>query len=276
MYKTSELRKYPRLFHAFSTKADGNMANVILGRKVDFRKVLKNRKEFLSKIGVDINSCVCMWVMGENGVAEVNRKDFGISMKDYKKAVKIDALITNKKNLYIFLLTADCAPVIIYDPVKRAVGLVHAGWKGVDEEIVNKVIKRLREKYKSKAKDLVIGIGPSARRDSYIKENPSQRNKVEWKGFIKKVMTRKGRHPGFSSGSREMLKKNQHDEGEGFYKVDFVGLCKKQLVESGIKRKNILDCGIDTIKDSRFFSHYREKGMDIGKQGRFACIVGLK
>lgn len=251
MLQISKLRKYPRLFHAFSTKADGNMANVISGGKVDFNKVLENRKNFLSKINVDINSCVCMWVKGEDGIAEVNTKDFGISMKDYKKAVIIDALITDKKNLYIFLLTADCAPVIIYDPVNHAVGLVHAGWKGVDLGIVRKVIKRLSDLYESKPENLIVGIGPSARRDSYIKENPAQEDDLKWKGFISTLEN-------------------------GKYQIDFVGLCKKQLVESGVKVKNIFDCEIDTVKDNRFFSHYREKSMDIGKQGRFTCIVGLK
>jgi YfiH family protein len=276
MLQITKLREYPKLFHAFSTKDNGNMANAILGEKVDFNKVFENRKNFLSKINVDINSCICMWVMGEDGIAEVNTKDAGVSMKDYKKAVKIDALVTNIKNLFIFLLTADCAPVILYDPVKEAVGVAHIGWKGADLGIVRKVIKRLSDLYKSKSEDLIIGIGPSARGESYIKKNPSQRNKIEWKGFIKKVTTRKGRHPGFSSGSREMLKKFQHDKEEEFYKVDFVGLCKKQLVESGVKEKNIFDCGVDTAKDSLFFSHYREKDKYINKQGRFACIVGLK
>lgn len=227
------------------------MANVILGEKVNFSKVLQNRKNFLSKINVDINSCVCMWVMGEDGVAEVNTKDTGVSMKDYKKAVKIDALITHKKNLFVFLLTADCAPVILYDPVKEVVGVAHVGWKGADLGIVRKVIKRLSDLYELKPKDLIVGIGPSARKESFIKENPSQRNKVEWKGAIKKM-----------SGNK--------------YQIDFVGLCKKQLVESGVKEKNILDCGIDTVKDGRFFSHYRDNDEDIEKQGRFACVVGLK
>ena len=227
------------------------MANVILGKNVNFKKVLQNRKEFLSKINVDINSCVCMWVLGEDGIKEVDKKDVGYSVKDYKKAVKVDALITDRKNLYILLLTADCAPVILYDPVQKAVGVVHAGWRGADKEIVMKAIKNLSDLYGSKPEDLIVGIGPSARKDTFIKNNPKQLKDPKWKEFIKKV-----------SGDD--------------YKVDFVGLCKKQLNDAGVLSKNIFDCEVDTIKNKHFFSHYREKDGDINMQGRFACVVGLK
>lgn len=251
MYQIPKLLQFPGFFHEFSTKEDGNMANVILGKEVNSKKTLENRTRFLDKLGVDIEKCICMWVLGKDGVKVVKRQWVGASMRDYKFAVKIDALITNQKGLYLFLLTADCAPVILYDPVKSVVGLIHVGWKGADLNIVKKVIKSLSSKFKSNPKNLIAAIGPAARKHSFIKKDPSQKNDPKWKPFLEKV-------------------------GPAKYKVDFVGLCKKQLVEAGIEEKNIFDSGIDTVGDKRFYSHYLDGKKHLSVQGRFACVVGLK
>lgn len=250
MYQIPQLLKLPKLFHSISTREEGNMANSILGQVINFEGVLKNRKNFLKKVNVPINSCVCMWVLGEDGVKIADSRLAGVSMRDYKKAIKIDALITNKKGLYLFLLTADCAPVILYDRVNQVIGLVHVGWKGADLEIIKKVVKSCKNEFNSNPKDLIIGIGPAARKDSFIKESPSQVESPKWKGFIEPV-------------------------GDNKYKVDFVGLCKSQLVEEGILEKNIFDSQIDTVKDNRFFSHYRDKNSPLNIQGRFVCVVGI-
>ena len=87
--------------------------------------------------------------------------------------------------------------------------------------------------------------------DSYIKENPSQLNDPRWKGFVKNA--------------------------EGInYMVDFVGLAKKQLLDAGVKKENIFESGIDTVKDKRFYSHVRDGSKDLKYQGRFACVVGIR
>jgi hypothetical protein len=146
---------------------------------------------------------------------------------------------------------ADCTPIIFFDPVKESLGFVHTGWKAADMNIVSKANKRLSNLFGTKPKNLIVGIGPSARKDSFIKENPSQKDDPKWKGFIENV------------------------DGERF-KVDFVGLGRKQLIEAGVLEKNIFDCEIDTFSEERFFSHARDGKLPINKQGRFACVVGLK
>jgi len=251
VYQIRGLLNYKDLFHAFSTKDEGNMANAILGKTADFKKVLESRENFLDKLGIPIDHCICMQVLGEDKFEVADPSSAGASLKDYKKAIKTDALITDKSGLYLFLLTADCAPVILFDRVRKTLCLVHVGWKGADLEIVKKVLRKLKDLYGSEPKDLVAGIGPAARRNSYIKENPSQISDIKWQPFLEKATN-------------------------GGYKVDFIGLLKKQLLDVGIKGENIFDCGIDTVKDTRFFSHLRESKLPIGAQGRFACVVGLK
>ena len=75
------------------------------------------------------------------------------------KRIKCDAVITNQKKIPIGVLTADCAPIIIFDPKKTIISVVHAGWKGAFKEIVKKVINFLKKKG-SNIKDLIVVIGP--------------------------------------------------------------------------------------------------------------------
>ena len=227
------------------------MANLINGKVTDYEKVLDSRKHFLKKIDIDINKTICMWVTHGNKIIEADEKLTGVSMLDYRNAVKVDGLITDKKGIFLFLLIADCLPVIIYDPVKRVVALVHAGWKGIDLKIAKEAAHFLIKSYKSDPKNLIVGIGPCVYKESFIKENPSQIGDPEWKGFIK------------------LLKNN-------IYSVDLLGFTKKQLLECGIFQENIFESGIDTAKNNNFFSHIREGKLPIDKQGRFACVVGLK
>ncbi len=250
MYQIPKLLKYKELFHVFSEKSDGNMANSINGVVYDFPDVVNSRRKFFRRIGVDINKTVCIWGVHGDDIVESPEESIGISMIDYKKAVKCDGFVTNKKRVYLFLLIADCIPLIVYDPVVEVVALVHAGWKGVDLEIAGKAVKQLKLKYKSKAENIIVGIGPCARKESFIKENPEQMNDPRWKGFINKVSVNS-------------------------YSIDLVGLTKKQLIEAGIKRQNIIDCGIDTVTDKRFFSHVRDGNNHISRQGRFACVAGM-
>ena len=92
------------------------------------------------------------------------------------------------------MLTADCAPVIIYDPRKIVVSVIHAGWKGAYKGIVQKVVNYLVKKG-SKKKDLVSVIGPSISVSSYEVKNDfykkflkqSKKNKVFFK-LIRKRM----------------------------------------------------------------------------------------
>ena len=251
MFQIPQLSKHKGLFHVFSEKSDGNMANSISGVIYNFDQVLKNRKKFLEKVGVDSNKTVCMWVTHGDEIIDADPKTAGVSMRDYSKAIKVDGLMTNRKGLYLFLLIADCLPIIIYDPVAEAVGLIHAGWRGVDLEIAKKGVEKFKSKYKSKAEDIIAAIGPCAQKESFIKENPEQLNDPRWRDFVTPVFYS---HP-----------------AQIFRKADSLN-----VLDAGIKKENIIDCGIDTVKDKRFFSHVRDCNNNISRQGRFACVVGLK
>jgi hypothetical protein len=79
----------------------------------------------------------------------------------------VDAVMTNVPKLCIGVSTADCIPILLYDPVHRAVGAVHAGWRGTVLRIVEKAVEALYESYGTEAADLQAVIGPGILLDSF-------------------------------------------------------------------------------------------------------------
>ena len=79
----------------------------------------------------------------------------------------VDALVTNVPGVAISVRTADCIPVLLYDPVHKAIAAVHAGWRGTVQHISLKVIDRMRELYGTQASDLLAVIGPGIGPDSF-------------------------------------------------------------------------------------------------------------
>src|SRR3989337_3453830 len=106
MYQISELLRFPKLFHVFSTKDQGNMAITVLGKVQNLKQVSENRDKFFIKARIDIERTVCMWVQHKDEIIIPRLRDGGKTMKDYKKALKVDGLLTDKKDLYLFLLIA--------------------------------------------------------------------------------------------------------------------------------------------------------------------------
>ncbi len=71
-----------------------------------------------------------------------------------------DALITNRPGILLSIRTADCLPILMADPVKRAIAAVHAGWRGTVQRIVPKTVRTMEEQFGSRPEDLVVVVGP--------------------------------------------------------------------------------------------------------------------
>lgn len=72
-----------------------------------------------------------------------------------------DALVTNAALVPLVILTADCAAIVLFDPVRRAVGIAHAGWRGTVARVAARTVETMGDAFGSKPEDLVAGIGPS-------------------------------------------------------------------------------------------------------------------
>jgi len=140
-----------------------------------------------------------------------------------------DALFTDHPELWLAVTTADCLPVLISTP--HAVAAVHAGWRGLQKNIIGKTLHLLVDEFRLDPSTIFMTIGPCIRQHSYeVEETFTQY-------FDDKFF-------------RPSVKK-------GHLMLDLVGIARAQAHEAGLLGLNIADCGIDTYADKRFFSYRR-------------------
>src|SRR5207245_10260402 len=72
-----------------------------------------------------------------------------------------DALISNMPGLLVAVKTAECVPILIVDPLNRAVAVVHAGWRGTAKKIAGRAVAEMQSKFSTRAEDLHVAIGPA-------------------------------------------------------------------------------------------------------------------
>jgi len=80
---------------------------------------------------------------------------------------KFDALTTNVKGNVLRIVSADCLPIFIYDKINSAIGLVHAGWRGLESKIISKTFSNMNMEYGSEPKNLIIAVGPFIKQCCY-------------------------------------------------------------------------------------------------------------
>ena len=151
--------------HGFSTRlggvSTGIYASLNLGanRGDEPEAVRENFRRFCAAVGADADRLVFPKQVHGNGVRTVTTADSG---KGFHRAVdyEADALITDIPGLALTVFSADCLPILIYDPARRAVAAVHAGWRGTALGIVTRTVEKLGEIYGSSPADLLAAIGP--------------------------------------------------------------------------------------------------------------------
>ena len=155
-----------------------------------------------------------------------------------------DALITNERGCAIGVRTADCIPVLLYDPVNRAVAAVHSGWRGTLNRISQKTLFKMRTEFGTKPESVKAVIGPGICRKcfqvgeevvNYFKGNGIDLSPVyTWDGPRKEGTMQGGHH------------------------LDLIEENRLLLIESGVPASSITVSGICTYEDGRFFSARRE------------------
>ena len=248
MYKMEPLSKIPRLVHGFSTRNEGNMSFLWGGEE----EVKRDRNDFLESLNISPELCVAMRIQDKNVFARADASMAGKGMLEKKGFVLADGLFTNTRGLFLFLVVADCIPIILVDIKRGALGLVHAGWKSTDKKIATEAITQMKEKFKSAPEDIVVALGPAIKKESYVFNDPVQKTLPGWEDFLVALP----------------------EEGTG---IDVVGYNRHQFEISGVPKENIFESKINTGTDMRFFSHYRVKHHGSSeKEGRFACVVGFE
>ena len=250
MIQSQLLNTYPQLGYAVSEVSDGNMSYT-WGKTDD--EVTKNRKKFWAKQGLELKSSVGMQLAHATGVQVVGEQDAGKGTLNNDDYYNVDALITNTKGLVLYVLTADCCPIIMFDPTNQVLALAHASWKNTDQEFIKKVVSQMQTEFETSPADLKVFIGPCIHAQSYAfdkeGEQIAQRDKPNWQPYLK-------------------------EEG-GKVHIDSVGYNIAQLKEIGVKPQNVEDSGIDTYAAPNYFSH-RQSVVQNLPEGRLVTLAWLK
>lgn len=243
MHQLEKLKNIPGLVHGFSDIEDGNMS-FVWGERKD---VSGNRKAFLKKLGIKSEDSVSMFLKHGTEIMSVNEFSRG------EDAMPVDCLITKSKNVFLFVLTADCLPVVLYDAVEGVLALAHLSRINTPKNFILKIIGKMENEYKVKPGNLAVGIGPCIHKESYVFDDAELKKRVPdenvFEGFIGKLK-------------------------DGKRSIDIVGYNAEKLVSAGVKPKNIEISGIDTGRDKNFFSHYRSR-RDGEPEGRMATVAGM-
>ncbi len=227
------------IVYGISQRKDGNMK---FANGDNNCEIIQNRKEFFNSLEVDFDKTVISGVCHGDEVRIVGYKNLGCILE------ATDGLITNKSGLILTITVADCLPIYIYDPVKRVVGLVHVGWRGLLNNILKKSILIFKSNFSSEEKDLLIFIGPHIHVSRYEVEEDIANSFFFF----------------FSAVLRE---------NDSYY-LDLSFVAKEQLKKLGILVKNIKissDCTYDI--NNKYFSYRHDKPKQIEAM---VAYIGLK
>ncbi|MCK5315838.1 MAG: peptidoglycan editing factor PgeF [Anaerolineales bacterium] len=167
---------------------------------------------------------------------------------------KADAILTNKAGVTLFMRFADCVPILLFDPNRLAIGIVHAGWQGTVKRTVAAAIEVMKQRYLSMPVDILAGIGPSICRHHYEVGND----------VIQKV------YAVFGDDASKILSSANGKSDDHKAKLDLSTANRIVLEQAGVCEIDISNiCTACNLDD--WYSHRGEKG----KTGRFGVLIGL-
>ena len=150
--------------------------------------------------------------------------------------------------MVLTILTADCVPVLMYEPKKKVVTAVHAGWRGSDKKIVVKTVEYIKNQYNCNPSDIVAVIAPSIGGCCYEVDELVASKFIDYKESV--------------------IKKSQNK-----YMLDLKNINKEQLLSAGLQESNIEVSHLCTsCNNNKFFSYRRDKECT----GRFISAIMMK
>lgn len=202
---------------------------------------LNNRRSFLKGMGLNPEDLVTPILEHGKTIRRVGRND--------KVIDGCDGVVTNEKGIILSVTVADCLPIFLFDPRKEAVGLIHAGWRGLSKGIIDNTVDLFIKEFDSRPEKMTAIIGPGLCRDH------------------------------FEVGNDVALKFANHPEAvtvdRGRILVDIKRVAEIQLKETGLIPENIrTDPDCTFCLDSEYFSYRRDGPRN--EVEAMLCVLTLK
>ena len=238
MFFSKKLKKFENLKHCFFSRKNGvskgiyESLNCGLGSSDNKENVLKNLELVSKRIGCEKELLITLNQKHSSKIIYFENKT------DVKNKLYGDAIISKVKNIGISILTADCAPILFYDPKKEIIAYTHSGWKGALNGVIKNTVKKFNE-LNSKNEDLIAVIGPCIKKENY-------EVKID---FFEKFIAKNKKNVSFF----------EKIDGKK-YNFDLRGFINKEILDLNIK--NIENVEIDTFSERDFFYSYRRSNLN--------------
>lgn len=199
--------------------------------------VAENQKILCLKLGIDCSQLIFPFQTHGTETRVIDEAFFQLSSNEKVEYLNgVDAIFTHLPNVCIGITTADCVPLLFFDPIKKVIAAAHAGWRGTCGKIGEKTVLAMVERYNCNAADILVTIGPSI--SSKVYEVGAE------------VLNR------FETAEFEMSKIVEIRENNSF--LDLWKANQQLLISAGILAENIQIAGICTYTEhDKFFSARR-------------------
>lgn len=254
------LERAPGVKNAFSTREGGvsegiwSTMNLSYTRGDDPEHVTENFRRFAKAVGFRPEDIVTSDQTHTTNIRRVTEKDRGSGITRERSFHDIDGLITDTPDVVLATFYADCVPLYFVDPVHRAIGLSHSGWRGTVNKMGAATIKAMQETFGTDPADLLTAIGPSICQDCYeVSEDVIDRFRT---AFPEELHTRLF-----------------YRKPNGKYQLNLWEANRQILLASGVPASRIQMPNLCTCCNPRaLFSHRATRG----KRGNLAAFLWLK
>ena len=255
---SEEMEQAGGVAHGFSTRlggiSEGMWASLNLGvsRGDDSDHVRENYRRFLTAIGAQGPRMAMSNQVHENHVRVITKAD--VKEDPYEKvSYEADGLVTDLPGVTLVIFSADCLPILYYDPVRQVVAAAHAGWRGTAADIAGAVVRKMEEVYGCDPQNILAAIGPGIGPCCF--ETHEDVPNAMMAAFSTPVL------------------KYLHIQENGKYSVDLKGINAMRLEKAGIPTENIGVCELCTSCHPDLFWSHRQVGTN---RGSMAAAIGLK
>ena len=246
--------------HGFSTRVGGvsegflGSMNLSFSRGDDEECVRENFRRMAKALEVSMEDFVFSMQTHTTNVRKVTEEDRGKGILRPLDYQDVDGLITDIPGLCLATFYADCVPLYFVDPVHKAIGLSHSGWRGTVRRMGEVTLKRMQEEYGTDPADVTAAIGPSICQECYevsedvIIEFQKQFDEKHWEALF-------------------------YRKENGRYQLDLWKANEIILLEAGVCKEKIAVTNLCTCcNHEELFSHRASNG----KRGNLAAFLSLK
>ena len=242
--------------HCFTTRLGGvstgifDSLNIARHRGDSDENVACNVERLAGAMGIGTDGLVLTRQTHSDIVRRVTKTDH--STLDHRDYPECDALITDDPGCGLVIFTADCTPILLWDPVTGAVGAAHAGWRGTAARIGSKTVQAMAEAFGCRPADIHAAIGPNIGQCCFQTDED-----------VPKAM-----RDAFGSEAELFIR----FDGEKYYS-DLKGLNALDLRQAGVRQIEISEA-CTMCEHHRFWSHRYTKG-ERGSQGAIIVCRGV-